>query len=662
MSLRNDLVSHARKLSLLAAALAGFGLPLLAVSAARAALSPAAVIDGPSPTILDVDGAAMAPDGSGGILYRKLVEGQPHLFVARFANGTWQPPVEVDAGQPFGASSPAIAAADNGRLLVVWAEPWAVIDQVTQYQLMSAELSPGASGFGPAIQVDPNNIGNGSAAFPSLAMAPNGNAYVVYRVVTEALEPGTASTTVPLRPGDELVDVRVAHYNGPGLPWTSLGAINQFPQLTMRRPTAANAPVIGVSNLGDAVVAWQEPDASGTARIWARRIFGATLGNVLEVSPATANGQQIGVDAEAPAISVTPLGETRVAFRLPGGPGSPYGTGRLFVNTLPPDTATNGSKFTGAQIVGAAPTLGAPSISLSGGGNTGAYRLAYAAGGAAMSLTGSDFNGNGAPAALGTAQSETALTTAGLDGGGVTVWRATNGAGQPAIDAREDFAGGAWQLAGLSAPLGGELDEPVLGGAGLGDALIAFRQGPPGQSEVMAAVAKAPPGDFLVEAPVGWVRGAAAKIAWNAAPEAYGTTTYALVVDGQIRQRGLTGLSARLPSRGLGDGVHHVQVLATDGLGQQTMTAAATLKIDAEPPDVSVRRLGGLQVQVRVSDPYSGALARDTRIDFGDGTPLVRGRLRVRHAYTHAGLYVIVVHDRNAAGNSGVAHLRVQVG
>lgn len=660
MSLRNDPFSYARTLGTLTAVLVGLAVPLLAASAASAALSPAVAIDGPGATILDVDGAALAPDGTGGIVYRKLVEGQPHLFVARYASGSWQPPVEVDAGQPFGASDPTIAAGNNGRLLVVWEEPWAVLNRVTQYQLMSAELSPGASGFGPALQVDPNNIGNGSAAFPSLAMAPNGNAYVVYRVVTNALEPGT-SNIVPLRPGDELVDVRVAHYNGPGLAWSSLGAINQFPQLTMRRPTAANAPVIGVSNLGDAVVAWQEPDATGTARIWARRIFGTTLGNVLEVSPATTNGQQIDVDAEAPAISVTPLGEARVAFRLPGGPGSPYHTARLFVNSLPPDTATNASKFTGAQIVGAATTLGVPSISLSGSGNTGAYQLAFTAGGAARSLTGDDYNGNGQSAELGPAQSEAALTTAGLDGGGITIWRTTSGSGQPVIDARESFAGSAWQLAQLSAPLGGALDEPVLGGAGLGDALIAFRQGPPGQAQVMAAVAKAPPGDFLVEAPIGWVKASAAKISWNAASEASGPTTYSIALDGQIRQRGLARLSARLGSSGLGDGIHHVQVLATDDLGQQTMTPAATLKIDADPPEVNVRRLRDRQVRVRVFDPDSGALARYTSINFGDGTRTVGDKLRATHMYTRAGIYVIVVHDRDAVGNRGLARLRVKV-
>ena len=141
---------------------------LLPAHAARAALAPASLIDGPSATIIDVDGAAMAPDGTGGIVYRKLVAGQPHVFVARFLEGAWQPPLQVDGGQPFAATFPAIAAGDGGRLLVVWAEPYAVFGSggETRYQLMSSELQPGAGQFGPAQQIDPKDIGNGTAAYP----------------------------------------------------------------------------------------------------------------------------------------------------------------------------------------------------------------------------------------------------------------------------------------------------------------------------------------------------------------------------------------------------------------------------------------------------------------------------------------------------------------
>lgn len=635
------------------AALSALAALVLAARPAWAALSPAVLIDGPSSAILDVDGAAMAPDGGGGILYRKLLEGEPHLFVARFVNGAWLPPIEVDAGQPFGASFPAIAAGDDGRLLVVWAEPWARIGEVTHYRLMSAAIEPGAQQFGPAIPIA--DIGDGTAAYPSVAMAANGAAYVAYRVVTNPLT--GSGTILPLKPGDELIDVRVARYNGEGLPWTLLGTINSHPELPMRHPSANNAPAIGVALNGNAVVTWQEPDSSGTARIWARRIFGTRLGNVLEVSPSESNGRPITAEADAPAIAVSGYGEAKIAFRLEGGYNSPYGSAKILLNTLPAETDTQGEKLTGATVVGGSSTLGPPSVSTD---NRSAVRLAYVGSGTTMAITGNDSEGDGAPSALGAASGEDAVTTVNPAGGGVTVWSATSPTGMPIIDAREDYAGGAWQLAQLAAPLSGPTSEPVLGGSGEGDALIAFRQGPAAQPQVMAAVAKAPPGEFLAYAPVGWVQGSSATITWNAPPEAFGATTYALVIDGEVGTRGFTGLSARLNPRGLGNGIHDIQVLATDSLGQETMTPVAVLKVDASPPHLSVRALARDAVRVRVYDSTSGAVAGATSIVFGDGAR-VRGKLAVRHVYPHPGRYEIVVQSRSNAGNRLDAHLWVQV-
>ena len=286
----------------------------VAVPTARAALVPAGLIDGPSATIIDVDGAAMAPDGSGGIVYRKLVAGQPHVFVSRFLNGAFQPPVQADGGQSFAATFPVIAAGDGGRLLVVWAEPYAVYGAggEVRYQLMSSELQPGAGQFSPAEQIDPKDIGDGTAAFPSLAMAPNGKAYVAYRVVTNGLQ---GFTSPPLRAGDEPIAVRVARYNGAGLPWSSIGTLNSHPELTMRHPSASNAPVIGVSLSGSAVLLWQEPNASGVAQIFARRIFPGRLGNPLQVSPEkSAGGRPITAEADAPAMAVNVFGEARIAY------------------------------------------------------------------------------------------------------------------------------------------------------------------------------------------------------------------------------------------------------------------------------------------------------------------------------------------------------------
>ena len=642
---------------------------LLPAPAARAALAPANLIDGPSATIVDVDGAAMAPDGSGGIVYRKLVGGQPHVFVARFLDGAWQPPVQVDGGQPFAATFPAIAAGDNGRLLVVWAEPWAVFGSggETRYQLMSSELQPGAGQFGPAEQIDPKDIGNGTAAYPSLAMAPNGTAYVAYRVVTSALQ---GFTSPPLRAGDEPIAVRVARYNGEGLPWSSMGTMNNHPELTMRHPSASNAPEIGVSLSGSAVVLWQEPNATGVAQIFARRIFPGRLGNPLQVSPESAAGQPITAEADAPALAVNSFGEARIAYRLAGA-GSPYGSARIFLDVLPSEFDPKGAKLHGASPVAAAPTLGPPSVAIDEAGN---YSLAYTSGGSAAGTTrlqsGSDFSPSSAPAALGHFGSKAELSeaeervanTINPAGGGVAAWLGTSAARLPVVDAREDFAGGAWQLAELSAPISGPIGPgpPVLDGSGQGDALIAFGQGPPGQEQVMAAVAKSPPGQFIATTPIGWVRGSSATVSWEAPAEALGTSSYAVLVDGHVRARGLTGLSARLDSRGLGDGVHRVQVLATDSLGQQTMTPAAELKVDANPPEVALRRLGGRRVRVRVSDRASGAVAAGTSIAFGDGAHAYH-RLNAVHAYARAGRYVIVVRSRDRVGHVLVAHIRVEV-
>jgi hypothetical protein len=624
---------------------------------ARAALAPASLIEGPSPAILDVDGAALAPDGSGGILYRKLVEGEPHLFVAQFLGGAWQPPIQVDVGQPFAATFPVVAAGDGGRLLVVWAEPWAVFgkERETHYELMSSELDPGARTFGPALQIDPKDIGDGTAAYPSLAMAPNGAAYVVYRVVTNSLIHSTG--IVPLRAGDELVSVRVARYSGEGLSWSSLGSINNHPELTMRHPSATNAPVIGVSQTGNAVVVWQEPNSTGVAQIFARRIFGSRLGNPLQVSAESAKGQPITAEADAPALAVNIFGEARIAYRLAGGVGSPYGAAQILLNALPSEEDTKGAKLQGAIPVAGAPTVGPPSLAID---ENGAYRLTYTAGGATWLIGGNDYHPSSAPAPLGATEGERASSAIDPAGGGITVWPGVNGAGLPVIFAREDFAGGAWQLAQLSAPLSGPVGPLVLGGSDQGDALIAFSQGPADQQQVMASVVKAPPSPFLAITPIGWVDGSSATVTWEAPFEAFGTTTYSVLVNGRVVVRGLKGLSAHLSSRGLGNGAHKVQVLATDSFGQQMMSPVATLEVDATAPEVRVRLLGRERVRVRVFDRTSGALAQDTFIAFGDGAHASH-RLTVSHTYPRPGRYVIVVHSRNRLGHRLVAHLRVQV-
>ena len=651
MNLRLD---HPRTRTLVRAALLALAALSMLASRAQAEVAPATTLDGPSAAILDVDGAALADDGSGGVLYRTQVGGQPHLFVSRYQDGHWLAPIQADAGQPFGASFPTIAAGSGGRLLVVWAEPYATVDQATHYELMSAVLDPGAEGFGPAVQVDSNDIGDGSAAYPSLSMAPDGQAYLVYRVVTNTLANANGSNVGPLRPGDELIDVRVASFNG--LSWSSLGTVNNFPQLSMRRPTASNAPQIGITPTGSAVVVWQEPDSSGTARIWARRVFGTTLGLVLQVSPTSAGGRPIDADADAPALAVGPFGEARVAYRLRGGTGSPFGNSRMFLNDLPSTVDPRGSSFLGATSIDGGNTLGPPALSLDPAGS---FRLAYTDDGNARLLSGST-TGNGAPTTLGAANGDPALSTVDPSGGGVSAWPARGGSGLPVVAVRQDYSAG-YQTAQLSAPISGPLDGVSLGQSTLGDALIAFRQGPAGQSQVMATVTRAPPGGFTVDTPANWVKPSRLSISWDPAPEAVGAVRYRILVDGQPRSGVTYSTHTQLQAGGLGDGIRQLRVLAIDSAGQQTISGESALKVDGNPPQVQVRRLHGRQVRARIFDRQSGAVKRSASIAWGDGKR-TNGALTASHRYARPGRYVIVVRSSDRVGNHRTAHLRVQVG
>jgi hypothetical protein len=617
-----------------------------------------AQLDGPSANVLEVSGAALAPDGTGGVVYRQMVDGVPHVFVSRFLNGAWQAPIQVDVGQLGPATDPRIAAADGGELLVVWVQPWMWISAspgataTLHYALMSAVLQPGAQSFSQIERVD--DVGDGTAAYPSLTMAPDGSAYVAYRVVTNSLINGPLPLQ-PMRAGDELVEVRVARFNG--LSWSSLGAVNGLlGQVTMRKPGASNAPVVGVNSAGQAIVVWQEPDIEGVARIWARRIFGSTKGNVLEVSPSSIAGAPVTAEADVPALALGEYGQAEVVFRLDGGAGASPGTPEVMLNTLTMPVDEELSAFTGSVALGSASSVGVPSVTIDGNGD---FRVAYTAGASTQLVSGKE-GASSAPVVLGSG-SGPALVTLDPEGGESTAWSTTNPNGQPAIELRQDFPDGAFQTGYLSAPISGPIADLVAAGSGSGDELIAFREGSSEDAQVVAAIAQAAPAKFYATVPGGWVRASGATVEWQPAAESIGTVTYSVLVDGHVLSSGLTGLSARLDPRELGDGVRHVQVLATDDLGQQTMSPTVDLKVESNPPLVSVRRLGHRRVEVRVYGDDAGVKAADTLVAFGDGTT-TRRRDTVIHAYRAPGRYTIVVHAIDKVGNTRDAHVRVLIG
>jgi hypothetical protein len=206
----------------------------------------------------------------------------------------------------------------------------------------------------------------------------------------------------------------------------------------------------------------------------------------------------------------------------------------------------------------------------------------------------------------------------------------------------------------LSGGDGGPVSEVAVARSGLGDGVVGFLQGPLGNAAVVVINASAPPAQFVLSAPKGWVKPSQASLSWQPAPSANGPLSYTVVLDGRLLPTSGGSLNLRLPAARLGDGRHHVQVLATDSDGQATLSAPAALLIDLLPPRVRIARaVGGHGVSVRVSDSDSGVNARLVRVSFGDGTS-ARGRARFVHRYLRAGVFRVTVSVADKLGVRGV--------
>jgi hypothetical protein len=646
-----------------ATALATVALTIVLAGQAQAVILPAVTIDGPSSEIVGFGGVAMAEDGTGGLVYLKRVGGVAHAFVSRYVGGHWLAPIRVDTEQPFAASWPRIGAADGGELMVVWVTPFATEGEHPVDELLSATLAPGSSGFSPATIVDPE-VGEGTGTSPDLAMSSTGQADVVYRVVERN---GTAAL---VHPGDVSESVRVAHFEEER--WADLGTINRDPGVGMRPPTEANAPEIAIGPTGNGVVVWQEPEISGVARIWARRLFGPSLDYVMPVSASTFNGAPIEEDAEAPSVALSLLGQAEVAYRQPAGPGSPLPGPRIFLNILPDGESTSGAEFQGAVVAdsvvsgGKAAAIGRPSVDIDENRDV---RLLYDSDGEPHVVEGTDLGLTGT-LALGprfvapkpyAATELPAASVMNPEGGGVSAWPSENTAGNPVVAVREDFPGGGVQTGLVSGGAGGPIAELAVGRSGLGDGLVAFQQGALGAAAIAAAQVTAPPERFVVNVPKGWLEPRQAQISWEAAASANGPLRYTVVLDGHELASSAGALAYSFDPEALATGVHEVQLLATDADGVQTLTPQSKLRIDAQPPAVKITRAeGGRGVVVRVSDAQSGVDVHAVSVSFGDGRQ-ASARKQFRHRYAHPGIYTIVVHVRDNIGNRGVVRRLMSV-
>jgi hypothetical protein len=624
---------------------------VVAPARAVALVGGAVAIDGPSSDVVGLDGVAMAEDGSGGLVYSKRVGGHVHVFVSRFVNRAWQPPQRVDVGQPYDSSWPAIGAGDGGRLVVTWIHQFGA---GVQNRMYSASLDPGATQFQAPIAID-LDVREGLDAYPSLSMSAGGVAYLVYRVVYARQSP-----TLP--PGTVDADYRIQRYSGSF--WSLLGQpvdrIQSQPQAT---PTPLNAPQVATDQSGDAVVAWQEPDDQLIPRIYARRVFGSVLGNVLQASPSVVGGKPLNAPADQLSLAVSPFGETIVGMRQQGDVTTAWTRPRALVNMLPSSFADGAGAFVGARPVdgggiaapGPPPSDGALGTVSASADDNGGFDAGVGLGSRVLDA-GGDEGTVADPVRIdggGGAGASNPLVWRGAEGTLAAAWTVDNGPSSGVGLFERDTDGTPFQRT-IAAPGGGAVQTLRLGGSTLGSALVGFLQGRDAGKQIAAASIEVPPGRFTVLTPPDWTRAKRLTLTWDPAPSTDSKLTYNVQVDGSDVVDGVRGLSRTLTRGQLDDGRHTVTVVAVDADGQTRTSVASTLLVDRTAPRVRIARIGpppARRVRVTVSDgprhEVSGVAS--VRIAWGDGRR--SHSRRATHAYATGGRHVLTVVARDAAGN-----------
>jgi hypothetical protein len=633
--------------------------PVVRPAPAHATVNAATTLDGPSSAIVGVDGVAIAEDGSGGLVYRRRVDGRIHVFVSRYVDRAWTTPQRVDAGQRFDSSWPAIGAGNGGRLVVTWIHQYG---GGVQNRMYSASLDPGATRFQAPVAID-LDVREGLDAAPSLSMGPGGAAYLAYRVVYQRQSPN-------LPPGTVDADVRMQRYSGSF--WSQLGQpVDRIQSQPQVEPTDLNGPQVASDGNGNAVVAWIEPDDQLIPRVYVRRVFGQVLGNVLQASPAEVDGTALRAGADQLSLAVAPFGETLVGFRQQPDAQTAWTRARALVNTLPSSLVEGAGRFLGPRAIdggaadGPAGSLGPVQVAV---GDDGGFDAAFSLDAAAYSVAG-DEGAVGPPTRLDDGSPRSApepRLARGTNGSLAAAWRVDQGsaAGVGLYERRAD--GTPFQRI-VSGAGGGAVDQLRFAGSPYGSAIAGFMQGREDGRKVVVSSIDAPPGEFAVYPPFGWTRAAKLPVTWDRAHTSSGAVTYAVQVDGEDVVSGLRGLKTTLSAKAVGDGSHELTVVATDGSEQTTTSVAGRLQVDRTAPRAKVavaRRRGRPQraVTVTVSDGArrQSAGVASVAIRWGDGGT---GRgAKARHAYRRPGTYRVRIVARDKIGNKRTVVRKVRVG
>ena len=627
--------------SLLAALIAGsVAISPAITSPARAAgrhtptLAPAnTVIDGPSASIVGLDGLAVARDGTGGVVYLKDVNGLPRVFVSALAGGRFQSPVQVDAGLAGPSSQPVIAAVNGGLLVVAF--------------ISGGELYAVVEPSGGAAWQPPTPLFAG-ARDPSISMSTFGKAYLAFTALSSGV--GT---------------IRTAYY------YQGVWALGSAPLNAIAGESAGLAagqqPQVATAGDGTAIVAWGE-----NGHIYTRRVLGTSPSVVYEQADPSSFDGWGEVSAVDPQISTGgDSSYAAVAFDelLSSGGQQQY---RVLVNRL------QASQFDGPTAADTLSTPGAegadqPHVALQEYGSG----FVTSEGTTSHNVFATAIANNAAPAS--SAQINAAFEQAAPDAVPATAgtvstliaWQQNPGASGPEIRIRYAPDGvdlGPEQV--VSTPTLGPTNADLglfAGGDLSGDAAVAWVQGSGAQKQIVAAQLFQAPGGVTPAVLFHYERSTTPVLSWSPASELWGAPLYVVKVDGvQVAQTYATQVAVPAP---LAQGRHSWQVVADNVAGLTNASQAATVFVDTIAPRVTVKlRHSGLTVHATVGYtdaprglPRSEASGiRSVQIRWGDGTRTSIGH-RATHVYRRHRRFIITVIALDRAGNRSVVTRKLRL-
>jgi hypothetical protein len=590
---------------------------------AQPSQAPPTVIDGPSAAITGLGGLSIARDGTGGLVYTKLVSGIQHVFVSALVGGQFGSPVEVDAGLAGASSQPVIAAGNGGVLLIGF---------INGGQLYVVDRASTTGPFGA-----PAALAAG-ASNPSLEMTNFGKGYLAFTVAD-----GSGH------------DVRAAYYDNGA--WSLEGAaLNDTP--ADDAGTGSGAPAVAAAGDGVAIVAWGEEGHIFTRKVWG-------------TAPSV-------IDEQADVASLSGCGELSVGEpSVSAGGDSSYADvafqetvscagaeqSRVLVNRL------RGSEYDGIDPADGLSTPGAesaedPDVAMTEYGQG----FVTAAGQQTNAVMAMELGNNGAYGSVlqvnslaATAPSYPVPGIAGLFST-LVAWQQTPGTTGPS-EIRVRYEPRASTLGPeqvLSSPAEGATNAALglaAGGDAGGDAAVAWVQGSGAGTQIVVDQLYQPPGAATVSKTTSYTRSAQPVLSWTPTSGRWGPITYTVTLDGaQIGQT--QGSSLRVPSA-LRAGSNTWFVTASNPAGLTAGSRVGRIFVDTVPPVVKVtesgpRRAGSNEIlRVSYRDPAPASGVATVTIRWGDRTTthVKLGTHRVAHAYRRPGRYTITVTVVDRAGN-----------